>query len=233
VKKTLKLFFNFNGMNKINKTFSLSLLLLLITISGCTFFRPGPGKLFKRAVKNAPYDVIIVPGVPFDGNNWSTAMKGRVIWACYLVKKGIARNVIFSGGAVYSPYVEGKVMALYAEQLGVSKDHIFIEDKAQHSTENVYNSYWIAKNMGMTKIAVASDPFQSNLLMGFTKRRFKLPITHIPFVIDTLAKIDDVFPKIIADSAKVIDFRSIVETQTTRQRFRGTRGKNIIFKKEL
>ena len=204
----------------------------IIIISSCSFFRPSPNRLFKRALKNQPYDVIIVPGCPFDGHDWSLPMKGRVIWACYLIKKGIAKNVIFSGGAVYSPYVESKIMALYAEQLGVPKEKIFIEDKAQHTTENVYNSYWIAKNMGFTKIAVATDQFQSNLLMGFTNRRFKLPIAHIPFIVDTLKTIDKVHPVINPESAHVDNFTSIVETQTKWQRFRGTRGKNIKFQKE-
>ena len=208
------------------------IIIALLILSGCSLFRPSPNKLFKRALKNEPYDVIIVPGCPFDGKDWSLPMKGRVIWASYLVKKGIAKNVIFSGAAVYSPYVESKIMALYAEQLGVPKEKIFIEDKAEHTTENIYNSYWIAKEKGFTKIAVASDQFQSNLLMGFTKRRFKLPITHIPFVVDTLKTIDNVNPTINPESAHVDNFKSIVETQTKRQRFRGTRGKNIIFRKE-
>jgi uncharacterized SAM-binding protein YcdF (DUF218 family) len=219
-------------MSYIKIKYLSSFFIALFLISGCTFFRPGPNKLFKRALKNAPYDVIIVPGCPYNGSDWTTAMKGRVIWADYLIKKGIAKNVIFSGGAVYSPYVEGKVMALYAEALGTPKEKIFIEDKAQHTTENIYNSYWIAKNLGFTKIAVATDPFQSNLTMRFTRIRFKLPIAHIPYVIDTLAKIDDVHPLIDAKSAYVSDFKSIIETQTKRHRFRGTQGKNIEFKKE-
>ena len=210
----------------------LFLFILTITISSCTFFRPRPPKLYKRALKEQPYDVIIVPGCPYDGNDWTTAMKGRVIWADYLIEKGIAKNVIFSGGAIYTPYVEGKVMALYAEELGTPKEKIFIEDKAEHSTENIYYSYHMAKKMGFTKIAVASDPFQSNLLMRYSRIRFKLPIAHIPFVIDTLSKIDDVHPKIDASSAKVENFKSIVETQTKKQRRRGTMGKNIKFEKE-
>ncbi|HEX8515563.1 MAG TPA: YdcF family protein [Bacteroidia bacterium] len=208
------------------------LFLAAVLLSSCTFFRPRPHKLYQRALVNAPYDVIIVPGVPFNGKEWSMAMKGRVLWASYLVKQGIAQNVIFSGGAVYSPYVEAKVMALYAEALGIPKERIFIEDKAEHSTENVYNSYQLAKKMGFKKIAVASDPFQCNLLMGFTKRKFELPITHIPYVIPVLATIDDVNPSIIPDSAKVSNFRSIVETQSRWYRFRGTRGKNIKFEDE-
>ena len=201
-------------------------------LSSCTFFRPRPPKLFKRALKNQPYDVIIVPGCPYDGKEWTTAMKGRVIWADYLIKQGIANNVIFSGGAIYTPYVEAKVMALFAEELGTPKEKIFIEDKAEHSTENIYYSYHIAKKMGFTKIAVASDPFQSNLLMRFSRIRFKLPIAHIPFVIDTLSKIDDVHPKIDASSAKVENFKPITETQTKKQRRRGTFGKNIKYEKE-
>ncbi|MBK7182277.1 MAG: YdcF family protein [Bacteroidetes bacterium] len=205
---------------------------LIIILSGCSLFRPSPNKLFKRAVKNQPYDVIIVPGVPFEGTEWTMAMRGRVIWASYLIKKGIAKNVIFSGGAVYTPYVEARIMALYAEQLGVPKEKIILEEKAEHSTENIYNSYWLAKEMGFTKIAVATDMFQSKLLMGFTNRRFKLPIAHIPFVVDTLKTIHDVNPVIDPSSAKVDNFKSIVETQTKRYRWRGTRGKNIKFRKE-
>jgi hypothetical protein len=123
-------------------------------------------------------------------------------------------------------------MALYAEALGTPKEKIFTEEKAEHSTENIYNSYWMAKKMGFTKIAVASDPFQSSMLMGFTKRRFKLPIAHIPFVIDTMTRIHNVTPSINAEWAKVENFKPITETQSKRYRFRGTRGKNIKFQKE-
>jgi uncharacterized SAM-binding protein YcdF (DUF218 family) len=217
----------------ITTKYIFSALTVLLLLSSCTFFRPRPTKLYTRAQKNAPYDVIIVPGVPFDGQNWSMAMKGRVIWAAYLVKQGLAKNIIFSGGAVYTPYIEAKVMALYAEALGVDKGKIFIEDKAEHSTENIYNSYKMALKLGFQKIAVASDPFQSNLLMGFTKRRFKQPIDHIPYIIPVLSTIDDVDPKIDADSARVENFRSIVETQSKWYRFKGTRGKNIKFEDDV
>lgn len=204
----------------------------VIILSSCALFRPSPSKLFKKAKDSKPYDVIIVPGVPFDGAAWPMEMRGRVIWADYLIKQGIAKNVIFSGGAVYTPYIESRVMALYAEALGTPKEKIFTEEKAEHSTENIYNSYWMAKKMGFTKIAVASDPFQSSMLMGFTKRRFKLPIAHIPFVIDTMTRIHNVTPSINAEWAKVENFKPITETQSKRYRFRGTRGKNIKFQKE-
>jgi hypothetical protein len=40
-------------------------------------------------------------------------MKGRVCWSKYMFDKGIAKNVIYSGGAVYSPYCEAEILALY------------------------------------------------------------------------------------------------------------------------
>lgn len=219
-------------MQRIQLKYTLSSIVFVFFLSSCFIFRPTPQKLLKHAIRNEPYDVIIVPGSPYDGTQWSSVMKGRVIWANYLIKKGIAKNVIFSGGAVYTPYVEAKVMALFGETIGIPKEKIFTEVMAQHGTENIYNSYWMAKNMGFTKIAFASDPVQSTLLMGFSKRRFKMKIDHIPFIIDSLATMDDIYPVINADSAKVQNFISIVETQTFWHRFRGTRGKNIKFKKE-
>lgn len=188
-----------------------------------------PGKLYRQADLAKPYDVIIVPGTPYNGKHWDYKMKGRVLWANYLIQKGIAKNVIFSGGAVYTPYVEAKVMALYAEALGLPNEHIYIEDKAEHSTENVYYSYVLAKKLGFTKIALATDPFQTNLLRKFTKEKFQLPITHIPFLIPILKKIDGVHPRIDVTSAKVENFKSIKETQTKSYRKKGTQGKNIVF----
>src|SRR5690606_27635585 len=87
-----------------------------------------------------PYDAIIVPGVPFDGENWSETMKMRVCWSKYLYDKGYAKNIIYSGSAVYTEYEEASIMALYAEELGIPKEHIFRDQRAEHSTENVYYS---------------------------------------------------------------------------------------------
>jgi uncharacterized SAM-binding protein YcdF (DUF218 family) len=188
--------------------------------------------LFERALKNKPYDVIIVPGVPFNGNRWDTVMKGRVIWADYLIKQGIAKNVIFSGGAVYTPYVEAKVFAKYAEALGIPKENIFIDSIAEHSTENVYYSYQIAKEKGFKKIAVATDPYQSAKLMGYTRRRFGDSITHIPFVEDTLKLINGVNPNVDFSAEKLKKFKPITETQSRFYRLKGTLGRNIKYKKK-
>ncbi len=194
-----------------------------IFITGC-----ASGKLYRRAEAAKPYDVIIVPGVPLHGKTWDFKMKGRVIWADYLIKQGIARHVIFSGAAVYTPYVEAKVMALYARALGMPDSCIYTEEKAEHSTENVYYSYLMAKKLGFTKIALASDPYQSTMLKGFIKAH-RLPIARIPFRLKILMKIDNVHPEIDVAPAKVEPFKPITETQSRKYRRNGTRGKNIVF----
>jgi vancomycin permeability regulator SanA len=211
---------------------TLAYILLFLLLQGCVFLRPSNERQFIKAKRKAPFDVAIVPGCPYEGKEWSRAMKGRVVWAVYLYKTGMVKNLIFSGAAVYSPYVEGKIMGLYAEALGVPKEHIYIEDKAQHTTENVYYSYHIARKLGFTKIAIATDPFQYRMITGFANRRFKLPIAEIPFVVDSLEKVDDVYPTIDPSSAKVENFKPIMETQSKWQRFLGTAGKHIKFESE-
>lgn len=215
-----------------NLKYILSTFIVTLIMGSCSLFRPSPQKLYMRALKNEPYDVIIVPGVPFNGKEWDYTMEGRVKWGVYLYKKGITKNIIFSGGSVYSPYVEAKIMALYAEALGVAKENIFVEAKAEHSTENFYYSYHLAKELGFTKIALATDPYQSKKLTRFTKTRFKLPVGLIPIVNDTLSAAHLVSPTINPESAHVDNFKSIVDTQTKWHRLKGTLGLNIKFEKE-
>src|SRR4051812_801624 len=108
-----------------------------LSVYACIFFRRSAKRLYSRAEKKKPYDAIIVPGVPYESSlgKWSDIMKMRVHWSYHLYKEGIAKNIIYTGGAVYTPYVESKIMSMYGEALGVPKENIFIESKAEHSTE--------------------------------------------------------------------------------------------------
>ncbi|MCR6640714.1 MAG: YdcF family protein [Sporocytophaga sp.] len=184
-------------------------------------------------MQSEPYDAIIVPGIPYpyENGNWHPVMKIRVYWSEYLYKKGIAKNIIYSGSAVYTPYVESKIMALYGEALGIPKENIFAETKAEHSTENLYYSYKMAQKMGFKRIALATDPYQDKLLRRFGKK-FKLDVTHIPIVFDTLKQINKIDPKIIDSTAQVQNFISITERESFWKRWKGTLGKNINFEEE-
>lgn len=175
------------------------------------------------------YDIIIVPGVPFENGKWSQTMKGRVYWSKYLYDKGITKNIMYSGAAVYSPYFEAEIMALYAEKIGIRKENIYTETHAEHSTENVYYSYKKAKKLGFNRIALASDPFQTKMLKRFTKKKVSPAIGMIPFVIDTLKKMEPkmIDPEINFQKAFANDFKALPERESFLKRLKGTRGLDI------
>ena len=118
-----------------------------------------------------PYDAIIVPGYPFRPNGKMNPMyKIRLYWAYHLYKEGKTKNIIVSGSAVHTPYIEAKVYALYLIELGIDPDDIIIEDRAEHSLENVFYSMEIAKAHGFNKVAVVSDKAQTFMIKYLAKK---------------------------------------------------------------
>ena len=214
---------------KIKYLIMAGLLASLLFQIGCISFKKRPRRLFREVVaQQRSFDAIIVPGVPFNNDAWDSTMKARVIWSYILYKHGYAKNVIYSGGAVYSPYYEAKIMGLYGQQLGIPAAHMFYDTLAEHSTENVYYSYELARKLGFKTLALATDPGQSSLLKGFTRKRFGTPIAHIPFVMDSLWAYNNIEPVIDPSSARKTDsFSSITQRESLWKRLRGTIGKNI------
>ncbi len=204
------------------------LTLIIIILQACQFSKKTSQRLYNKA-SSQEFDAVIVPGVPFENNQWSRTMKGRVYWARHLYQRKITRNIIFSGGAVYSPYTEAQIMALYAKAIGVPAANIFTETNAEHSTENLYYSYQKARQLGFKKIALASDPFQTKMLRRFARKKVDRDIALIPFVIDTLKVIEPEMsdPVIDFDKAFVEGFKSIKERESLWKRLRGTMGKSI------
>lgn len=148
------------------RTHSYLLLTLFFLLAACT-----PAQRIKQAdkkyLKRAPYDAIIVPGYPYvtpehpyGSERNKILLNTRLYWAKELYDKGIAKNIIFSGAAVHTPYVEGCVMKQMADSLGIPSNHTFVEDKAEHSYQNATYGKRLAKKLGFKKIAVATDPYQ-------------------------------------------------------------------------
>jgi hypothetical protein len=218
-------------LSKIKGNRWLLVLLLAYTagnMSACISYKKRPRRLYHNVVaKHQTFDALIVPGVPFNGTRWDSTMKGRVLWSYILYKNGIVRNIIYSGAAVYTPYYEAKIMGLYAMALGIPETHIFYDTLAEHSTENVYYSYEIARQQGFKSIALGTDPFQSSLLKSFTRKRFKTAIQHLPFVIDSLQLYHHLEPEIDPASAKKEHFIALPDREGFWKRLEGTRGKNI------
>jgi hypothetical protein len=201
---------------------------MFLLMTSCAFSSKTCTKLLVKSMKE-PYDIVIVPGVPLENGKWSYTMKGRVCWSKYLYDKGITKNVIYSGAACYSPYTEAEVMAMYAEKLGIPKEHIFTETKAEHSTENVYYSYKKARKLGFNRIALASDQFQTKMLKRFTRIKVSRTVGLIPIVSDTLVPITSKMtdPEIDYQKAFVKDFKPLPERESFIKRLMGTRGLDI------
>lgn len=187
-----------------------------------------PERILKRLVNEGQsFDAIVVPGVPFQPKGWDTMMKTRILWSCYLYETGMARHIIFSGGAVYSPYYEARIMGLYAQKLGVPESCIFYETTAEHSTENVFYAYELARKLGFKSIALATDAVQSAFLRPFTRRHFATPVIHIPIVREKIRLSQEHNPGINAALALATDFVPIAKRQRWWTRLRGTFGMNI------
>jgi hypothetical protein len=202
--------------------------IFILIINACSYTQFASKKFLNKSLAKS-YDVIVVPGVPFTNEKWSLAMKGRVYWSKFLYDKGIAKNVMYSGSAVYSPYYESEIMAMYAEAIGIPREHILTETKAQHSTENIYYSYKKSKKLGFENIALASDPFQSKLLRGFINRKINRNIDVIPFVNDSLKAMQPIMfdPKINYQQAYMQGFISLPERESFWKRLKGTWGLKI------
>lgn len=197
-------------------------------MQACSFSDSATKRYYQEA-SGKSYEMIAVPGVPFTESGWDSTMKARVYWAKHLYEKGIARNIMFSGSSVGSPYYEGEIMALYAVAIGIPKEHVFSEIKAKHSTENLYYIYLKSKKMGFKSLALATDPFQAKQLRRFAKERIGEDVGIIPFVMDTLRKLQPhmINPSIDYQKAFDSNYVSLKSQQSFWRRLRGTMGKDI------
>ena len=201
---------------------------LSLLFNSCSYSGKTARKLLSTS-RATVYDMIVVPGVPLENGKWDRTMKGRVYWAKYLYDQGVAKNIMFSGSAVYTPYYEAIVMKLYAIAIGIPAEHLYTETRAEHSTENIYYSYAKANKLGFTKIALASDPFQTKQLRRFTHKRLSPDIGMIPMVPDIMEMLEPAMTDPVIDirAAYSKDFISIRKREGIFKRLRGTMGRNI------
>ncbi|MBK6635350.1 MAG: YdcF family protein [Chitinophagaceae bacterium] len=200
----------------------------LLVMNACSFSARTTERYLDKAKKES-YDMIAVPGVPFTEAGWDSTMKARVYWSKYLYDKGIAKNIMYSGSSVYSPYYEGEIMAMYAIAIGIPRENVFTETKAEHSTENLYYVYHKAKKLGFSRIALGTDPFQAKQLRRFARVKVNKEVGIIPIVFDTLRSIQPFMTDPVIDYQKAYNsnFIPLKSRESFWKRFRGTMGKNI------
>lgn len=211
--------------------FTAVIMLLLLAVWSCTTLQ-SPARAYRKAVaRQEVYDAVIVPGVPFDSVNWSNTMRARVLWSWLLYRNGRVKNIIYSGAAVYSPYYEAKIMGLYAQQLGIPATHIYYDTLAEHSTENVYYSYELARKLGFRSIALATEYDQAILLKRFVRRRFATRIKIFPVYEAMLDREVMPEPRINPAPAYKPGFIALPERESFGRRLGGTRGSKIPYRK--
>ena len=207
-------------MKKVQSIFFISIILSI------SFYSCANNPNDNNSSDLAKYDAIIVPGVPYDDEDWSKILMSRIYWSYHLYSTGIAKNIIYSGSAVYTPYIESEIMALYGKAMGIPDSVIYTETSAEHSVENVYYSYQIAKKLGFKKVALATDPFQSKM-MERPSRKMNVHIDFIPFSTELIDTLQIKSYNIPAEKAYVENFISLEERENFFKRLRGTFGNNI------
>jgi uncharacterized SAM-binding protein YcdF (DUF218 family) len=207
----------------------LLLWMMVMLFSGCNLYHEISLENTQRPV----YDAVIVPGFPFEDEDGALTgfHKMRLFWAYHLYKNGETRNIIVSGGAVHSPFVEAEVMAMHLREMGVDPRDIYIENRAEHSTENVFYSLEIARNAGFKKVAVATDPWQSRMI-SFLMRKTDLEVDYLPADVATVgSEYWRAFGrKVDARPAMVSNFVPLKEREERTERMRGTKGEKYLLR---
>ena len=166
-------------------SFCISCLLALVILNSCSVFNHHTVATYNRSVSKAPFDVVIVPGLPYDTSKVNPVFKARLLWAKELYDNGLTKNIIFSGSAVHSPYIEGMIMKMMADSMGIPTRHTFIEDEALHSDENVKYGVALAHKLGFKNIAIATDPIQALVVKKYTEENHG-KVCILPFSIKSM-----------------------------------------------
>ncbi|MBD80499.1 MAG: hypothetical protein CL840_16400 [Crocinitomicaceae bacterium] len=132
-----------------------------------------------------PFDVLVVPGTPYYQEGMTNVMLYRLLWAQHLYNNGFAKKIIFSGAAVYTPFVESCIMKEYAKLLGLPGDSILLETQAETSVDNIYYSNLLARKNELKDLLVATDMFQSLRYAQFQKQT-NIQFNIVPMIKDSI-----------------------------------------------
>lgn len=155
--------------------------LTVILFGGCGHFE-------LRGPPREPFDAVIVPGCPSaDDGRLTRCQMERAIWASILYRRGDVKNLIVSGSAVHSPYIEAEALAEALAALDVPPERIYLEPNALHTDENMYFSLGIAERLGFRSLAVASQGGHANLgcrlLTDWGRTCFAIPADRAQVVV--------------------------------------------------
>ena len=103
-------------------------------------------------------DVIIVPGHELDDEGRPSWVRwNRMLTAKMMVDRGLASNVLVSGGKPRFGVTEAAAMVEIGVELGLPRERIFAEPRAVSSVQNGRFSAAIMKERGWKSALVVSD----------------------------------------------------------------------------
>ncbi len=183
--------------------------------------------IYAQYAIEGPYDAIIIPGLPYEPGKQNTLYKARMLWAKALYNKGMARNIIFSGGAVHTCWQEGTVMKIIADSMGIPAEHTFAELRAEHSNQNVFYGYKMARQLGFTKVAVATDQFQDFFLSSYITNN--LPqVARLPLSVDSFPAYNKMqLPHVDVTCARVDNFIPLSQRKSRWERWKTSNSSEI------
>lgn len=188
--------------------------LVMLVVGGYTatqLFKHHIRLMYTANLAGAPYDVVIVPGLPYDTPVPNNLFKARMLWAKTLYDKGVVKHIIYSGAAVHTPYIEGCVMKDISALMGIPPECTFAETKAEHTVNNVDEGLKLARSLGFKRVAVATDPFQTVFLKRHIDKN-KIPVALLPFSLEAYVGFEKTpFPKFNAEHAFVQGFVPLKE----------------------
>ncbi len=128
-------------------------------------FEPGPAA--PSCVASA-HDVVIVLGCPSnDDGTPSSCQTSRADIAIGLAHAGYGSRFITSGAAVHNAFVEADALKSLLVARGVASDDVTVENRAQHTDENLYFATKIMQARSwMTALVVSDTP--SHLVLTAT-----------------------------------------------------------------
>lgn len=149
-------------------------LLVLIFLAGILLLFAANFLLIENTKSLQKADAILVLGYKVnDDGNLSPTLKSRVDKGIELYKQGLAKYLIFTGGAVANKFTEAEAMKQYAIEKGINNNVLFAETESQNTIENIYFSNTIFKSLAAKKVIVVSSAYH-------TKRAKKI-IENYPY----------------------------------------------------
>ncbi|TXK76346.1 YdcF family protein [Paenibacillus sp. N3.4] len=111
--------------------------------------------------QGTPSDCLIILGAAVWDGKPSPALRERLDIAVEAYRRGLAPNIIASGGKSESEPSEAETMQKYLMEKGVPKEAILLEDQSRSTMENLENSQKIMKEKGFHKAVIVTHGFHA------------------------------------------------------------------------